>query len=85
MAQVPVSMGAFIAARKEGKTVKELSEQFGISAANCKAIIKQLDLPKRATKPGFVLVDDMPKTMNVSGFDINSTSNSKVNNLTSTF
>ena len=58
MAQTQVSMSAFIAARKEGKTVKELSEQFDISAANCKAIIKQLDLPKRATKPGFVLVDD---------------------------
>lgn len=58
MSQTPVSMSAFIAARKEGKTVKELSEQFGISAANCKTIIKQLDLPKRATKPGFVLVDD---------------------------
>lgn len=62
MAQTPVSMSAFIAARKEGKTVKELSEQFSISAANCKAIIKQLDLPKRATKPGFVLVDDVNST-----------------------
>jgi hypothetical protein len=66
MAQVPVSMGAFIAARKEGKTVKELSDQFGISAANCKAIIKQLDLPKRATKPGFVLVNDMDNTTSVN-------------------
>jgi hypothetical protein len=62
MAQKEVSMGAFIAARKEGKTVKELSEQFGISAANCKTIIKQLDLPKRATKPGFVLVNDVNQT-----------------------
>jgi len=62
MAQTQVSMSAFIAARKEGKTVKELSEQFSISAANCKAIIQQLDLPKRATKPGFVLVDDTNST-----------------------
>jgi hypothetical protein len=62
MAQKEVSMGAFIAARKEGKTVKELSDQFGISAASCKSIIKQLDLPKRATKPGFVLVNDVNQT-----------------------
>lgn len=58
MAQVPVSKAAFTAAREEGKTVKELAEQFGISEANCKKIIASLGLPKRATKPGFVLVDD---------------------------
>lgn len=58
MAQVPVSKPAFIAAREEGKTVKELAAQFGISEANCKKIIAGLGLPKRATKPGFVLVDD---------------------------
>lgn len=60
--QKEVSMSAFIAARTEGKTVKELSEQFGISAANCKKIISKLDLPKRGVKPGFVLVDDTNQT-----------------------
>lgn len=58
MAQTPVSKSAFTAAREEGKTVKELAVEFGISEANCKKIIKQLDLPKRAIKPGFVLVDE---------------------------
>lgn len=58
MSQTPVSKTAFIAAREEGKTVKELAVQFGISEANCKKIIKQLNLAKRAIKPGFVLVDE---------------------------
>jgi len=59
MSQTPVSKTAFIAAREEGKTVKELAVQFGISEANCKKIIKQLNLAKRAIKPGFVLVDEV--------------------------
>lgn len=59
MSQTPVSKSAFIAAREEGKTVKELAVQFGISEANCKKIIKQLNLAKRAIKPGFVLVDEV--------------------------
>jgi hypothetical protein len=56
--QTPVSKAAFTAARNEGKTVKELAHEFGISEANCKKIIAQLGLPKRGVKPGFVLVDD---------------------------
>ena len=60
--QTPVSMSSFIAAREEGKTVKELAVQFGISEANCKKIISKLNLPKRAIKPGFVLVDDTVQT-----------------------
>jgi len=83
MAQTQVSMSAFIAARKEGKTVKELSEQFSISAANCKAIIKQLDLPKRATKPGFVLVDDT--LINNSAAEQVFQSNTTINSNISTF
>lgn len=59
MSQTPVSKSAFIAAREEGKTVKELAVQFEISEANCKKIIKQLNLAKRAIKPGFVLVDEV--------------------------
>lgn len=59
MSQTPVSKTAFIAAREEGKTVKELAVQFGISEANCKKIIAQLNLAKRAIKPGFVLVDEV--------------------------
>jgi predicted transcriptional regulator len=59
MSQTPVSKTAFIAAREEGKTVKELAVEFGISEANCKKIIKQLNLAKRAIKPGFVLVDEV--------------------------
>jgi hypothetical protein len=59
MSQTPVSKTAFTAAREEGKTVKELAVQFGISEANCKKIIKQLNLAKRAIKPGFVLVDEV--------------------------
>lgn len=73
MSQKEVSMTAFIAARNEGRTVKELSEQFGISAANCKKIISKLNLPKRGVKPGFVLVDDTNSTQVTN------------NNLTSTF
>lgn len=59
MSQTPVSKTAFTAAREEGKTVKELAVEFGISEANCKKIIKQLNLAKRAIKPGFVLVDEV--------------------------
>lgn len=73
MSQTPVSKSAFIAAREEGKTVKELAVQFGISEANCKKIIKQLNLAKRAIKPGFVLVDETPthveETHEVNVFD----------------
>lgn len=65
MSQTPVSKSAFTAAREEGKTVKELAVQFGISEANCKKIIKQLNLAKRAIKPGFVLVDEVEATTNV--------------------
>lgn len=72
MAQVPVSKAAFTAAREEGKTVKELAEQFGISEANCKKIIASLNLPKRATKPGFVLVDDN------EGINLNNTNSEEI-------
>lgn len=65
MSQTPVSKSAFIAAREEGKTVKELAVQFEISEANCKKIIKQLNLAKRAIKPGFVLVDEVEATTHV--------------------
>jgi predicted transcriptional regulator len=58
MSQTPVSKTAFTAAREEGKTVKELAVEFGISEANCKKIIKQLNLAKRAIKPGFVLIEE---------------------------
>ena len=64
MSQTPVSKTAFTAAREEGKTVKELAVQFGISEANCKKIIKQLNLAKRAIKPGFVLVDEVNEVEN---------------------
>jgi transposase-like protein len=64
MSQTPVSKSAFTAAREEGKTVKELAVQFGISEANCKKIIKQLNLSKRAIKPGFVLVDEVNEVEN---------------------
>lgn len=53
-----VSMTEFSEARLGGKTVKELSIMFGISEINCKKIIKQLGLPKRATSPNYELVDD---------------------------
>jgi hypothetical protein len=72
MTQVPVSKAAFTAAREEGKTVKELAEQFGISVANCKKIIASLNLPKRATKPGFVLVDDN------EGINLNNTNSEEI-------
>lgn len=62
MTQKEISMTAFMEARTNGATVKELANKFDISEANCKKIIKQLNLPKRAVKPNFVLVDDRSKT-----------------------
>tara|TARA_R110000868_G_scaffold28617_4_gene107112 strand:+ start:10909 stop:11118 length:210 start_codon:yes stop_codon:yes gene_type:complete len=59
MPQTPVSTRAFKAAREEGKTVKELAQEFDISVSSAKQIIEKLGLPKRATKPGFTLVDDV--------------------------
>jgi hypothetical protein len=76
MTQVPVSKSAFIAAREEGKTVKELAQHFGISEANCKKIIASLNLPKRATKPGFVLVEDN------NGAELNQTTQDSNYNIT---
>lgn len=62
MTQKEISMTAFMEARSNGATVKELASKFDISEANCKKIIKQLGLPKRAVKPNFVLVDDRNNT-----------------------
>jgi hypothetical protein len=58
MSKTQISTTEFKKARLTGSTVKQLAQQFGISEANCKLIIKQLGLPKRAVAPGFVLVDD---------------------------
>jgi hypothetical protein len=63
MSQTPVSVTAFKAAREEGKTVKELAQQFDISVTSAKQIIKKLGLPKRAVKPGFILIDEEVSTM----------------------
>lgn len=57
--KTPVSAKAFSEARKSGKTVKELAAHFGISQANCKQIIKSLDLPKRAIAVKYELVNDL--------------------------
>lgn len=59
MAKKSISISAFKEAREtEGLTVAELSTRFGISQANVKQIIGKLELPKRAKRVGYTLVDD---------------------------
>ena len=58
MSKKQVSATEFANERMNGATVKELADKFGISQANCKAIISHLALPKRAVSPGYELVDD---------------------------
>lgn len=61
MSQKQVSRVEFTKARSEGKTIKEMAQEFNISENSCKKIIAQLGLPKRGVKPGFVLIDDVEK------------------------
>lgn len=53
-----ISVSAFKEARQDGATVAELATTFGISQANVKEIISKLELPKRARRVGYELVQE---------------------------
>jgi predicted transcriptional regulator len=66
MSKKQITVTAFKQARENGMTVKELSTHFGISQANVKEIIGKLELPKRARRVGYELLDNENTTQPVS-------------------
>ena len=67
MSKQQISSTAFIKARTEGSTYKELSQQFGISVASAKEICEKLKLPKRAKSRNYQLVEDNNETRQTEG------------------
>lgn len=61
-----ISTSEFRQRREEGATVGELAAHYGISQANVKEIISKLNLPKRAKRVGYTLVEESQNTTAVS-------------------